>query len=125
MQNYPNFVDYVLSEQSKDSQAFLESFEETNHNVNLPRLMTGAIGLSSESGEYLDVVKKILFQGKQLDDVTKNKLINELGDVLFYLTVSLIALNITLEEVLESNISKLSERYPEGFDVKISESRYK
>ena len=58
-------------------------------------------------------------------EVRSNKLINELGDVLFYLTVSLIALNITLEEVLESNISKLSERYPEGFDVKISESRYK
>lgn len=125
METYTQFVYSLLSEQSKDSQAFLESFNETNKKVNLPMLMTGAIGANSETGEYLDILKKILFQGKEFDDVTKNKLITELGDAIFYITVSLIGLDITLEEVIQSNENKLLERYPNGFDALISESRYK
>lgn len=122
---YVEFVDSLTSEQSKNIDALIESLSATNEKVNIGRLMTGAIGMSSEAGEYLDIVKKILFQGKEYDDITKNKLISELSDCLWYITQSCIALNISLDEVIQANINKLSERYPQRFDVEISESRYR
>jgi NTP pyrophosphatase (non-canonical NTP hydrolase) len=122
---YTQFVNSVTSEQSKNYEALIESLGETNESVNISRLLTGAIGQSSEAGEYLDIVKKIVFQGKEFDATTKNKLISELGDCIFYFTQSLIALDVSLEEVIQANVNKLSERYPNGFDFQISESRYK
>jgi NTP pyrophosphatase (non-canonical NTP hydrolase) len=122
---YTQFVNSVTSEQSKNYDALIESLAETNESVNISRLLTGAIGQSSEAGEYLDIVKKIVFQGKEFDATTKNKLISELGDCIFYFTQSLIALDVSLEEVIQANVNKLSERYPNGFDFQISESRYK
>lgn len=122
---YTQFVNSVTSEQSKNYDALIESLGETNESVNISRLLTGAIGQSSEAGEYLDIVKKIVFQGKEFDATTKNKLISELGDCIFYFTQSLIALDVSLEEVIQANVNKLSERYPNGFDFQISESRYK
>lgn len=122
---YTQFVNSVTSEQSKNYEALIESLSETNESVNISRLLTGAIGQSSEAGEYLDIVKKIVFQGKEFDATTKNKLISELGDCIFYFTQSLIALDVSLEEVIQANVNKLSERYPNGFDFQISESRYK
>ena len=122
---YTQFVNSVTSEQSKNYEALIESLGETNESVNISRLLTCAIGQSSEAGEYLDIVKKIVFQGKEFDATTKNKLISELGDCIFYFTQSLIALDVSLEEVIQANVNKLSERYPNGFDFQISESRYK
>ena len=75
------------------------------------------MGLCGEAGEAIDVVKKHLAQGHELD---RERLIKELGDVAWYLAETATALNITLEEVLEGNLRKLRARYPEGFDAQRS-----
>ena len=76
-------------------------------------LINGVMGLCGESGEAIDIVKKHLAQGHELD---REKLIKELGDIAWYLAEMATVLDITLEEVLERNIEKLKKRYPEGFD---------
>ena len=76
-------------------------------------LMNGALGLCGEAGEVADLIKKATFQGHELD---KEKLIEELGDVAWYLAIAAEALGVTLGEVLERNVKKLEARYPEGFD---------
>lgn len=80
-------------------------------------LINGVMGLCGEAGEAIDVVKKHLAQGHELD---RERLIKELGDVAWYLAETTTALNITLEEVLEGNLRKLRARYPEGFDAQRS-----
>ncbi len=80
-------------------------------------LINGVMGLCGEAGEAIDVVKKHLAQGHELD---RERLIKELGDVAWYLAETATALNITLEEVLEGNLRKLRARYPEGFDAQRS-----
>ena len=87
------------------------------------RLLTGAIGICSEGGELLDIVKKLLFQGKQPTAELRVKLKNELGDVMWYAQQIMISMGWTLEEVLAENTRKLSGRYPDGFDVDKSENR--
>ena len=76
-------------------------------------LINGVMGLCGESGEAIDIVKKHLHQGHELD---REKLIRELGDIAWYLAETAAALDVSLEEVLEGNIQKLKKRYPEGFD---------
>ena len=83
-------------------------------------LINGVMGLCGEAGEAIDVVKKHLAQGHELD---RERLIKELGDVAWYLAETATALNITLEEVLEGNLRKLRARYPEGFDAQRSHHR--
>ena len=80
-------------------------------------LINGVMGLCGESGEVIDIVKKHLHQGHALD---REKLIKELGDVAWYLAEIATALNVSLEDVLEGNIQKLRQRYPEGFDTEKS-----
>lgn len=80
-------------------------------------LINGVMGLCGEAGEAIDVVKKYLAQGHELD---RDKLIKELGDVAWYLAETATALDISLEEVLERNLEKLRARYPEGFDAQRS-----
>ena len=80
-------------------------------------LINGVMGLCGESGEVIDLVKKHLHQGHALD---REKLIKELGDVAWYLAEIATALNVSLEDVLEGNIQKLRQRYPEGFDTEKS-----
>ena len=80
-------------------------------------LINGVMGLCGESGEAIDIVKKHLAQGHELD---REKLIKELGDIAWYLAETATALDISLEEVLERNIAKLRERYPEGFSAERS-----
>lgn len=77
-------------------------------------LLNGALGLGGESGEVEDIVKKFIFQGHPLD---KAHIAKELGDVAWYLAVAAYSIGYTLEEVLQMNIDKLKERYPDGFDV--------
>ena len=84
------------------------------------RLLNGLMGLSGESGEALDLLKKHIFQGHELD---RTHLEKELGDVAWYLALSADALGFTLEEILQANIGKLRERYPQGFDTKKSTHR--
>lgn len=84
------------------------------------RLLNGLMGLSGESGEALDLLKKHIFQGHELD---RTHLEKELGDVAWYLALSADALGFTLEEIFQANIDKLRERYPQGFDTKKSTHR--
>jgi len=83
-------------------------------------LINGVMGLCGESGEAIDIVKKHLAQGHELD---REKLIKELGDIAWYLAEMATVLDIELEEVLERNIEKLKKRYPEGFDKSKSINR--
>ena len=83
-------------------------------------LINGVMGLCGESGEAIDIVKKHLHQGHELD---REKLIKELGDIAWYLAETAYALDLELEVVLEQNIAKLKERYPEGFETEKSMNR--
>lgn len=83
-------------------------------------LINGVMGLCGEAGEAIDIVKKHLAQGHELD---REHLIQELGDVAWYLAETAAALDVPLEEVLQRNIEKLQRRYPEGFSAERSEHR--
>ena len=83
-------------------------------------LINGVMGLCGESGEAIDIVKKHLAQGHELD---REKLIKELGDIAWYLAETATVLDVSLEEVLTRNIEKLKKRYPEGFDTERSRHR--
>ena len=121
------FVDGVTSEASRDCDTFLvriENLQDGHMYWSQPqRLLTGAIGICSEGGELLDLVKKLIFQGKEPTDELRNKIKNELGDVMWYVQQVLITMEWDLEEVLAENTKKLSGRYPEGFSVNKSENR--
>ena len=85
-------------------------------------LINSVMGLCGESGESIDIVKKWLAHGHELD---KDHLIRELGDIAWYLAEAATALDISLEQILQTNIDKLKKRYPEGFDTKKSLTRLK
>ena len=122
-----DFVDSVTSEATKDCDAFIENLDELqdgDSKWNQPqRLLTGGIGICSEGGELLDLVKKILFQGKKPTPELRHKIKLELGDVMWYVQQVLIWGGWSLNEVLAENINKLDGRYPEGFSVDNSENR--
>ena len=86
-------------------------------------LLQGVMGMSGESGEALDIVKKVMFQGHELNEATKEHLIRELGDVLWYVATTAEALNVPLETVMQTNIDKLRARYPKRFDAERSQHR--
>ena len=122
---YAEFVDAVTSDESKDFVALSDRLVALDEKgANIERLATGAIGLCSEGGEIMEIVKKLVFQGKPFDEETVFHLKRELGDVLWYYTQCLIALNVSIEEVVEMNVEKLVKRYPGGeFDPYYSENR--
>lgn len=86
------------------------------------RLLEGLIGLSGEAGEAIDILKKCMFQGHELKD-EREHLGKELGDVMWYLALSADALGYGLDEILEMNVAKLRERYPNGFEASRSRNR--
>jgi len=86
-------------------------------------LLQGVMGMSGESGEALDIVKKVMFQGHELNEATKEHLIRELGDVLWYVATTAQALDVPLETVMQVNIDKLRARYPKKFDAERSQHR--
>ena len=122
---YLNFVDGVTSQPSKDTEAMIYRLQELSGNGAQPeRLMTAAVGLCAESGEFTEIVKKIVFQGKAYTEENVFHMKRELGDVCWYLAQACIALDTTFDEVLEMNVDKLVGRYPGGeFDVHYSENR--
>ena len=124
-QKYAQFVDGVTSEPSKDFDAFIYRLQELNgENSNIHRLLTAAVGLSAESGEFTEIVKKIIFQGKPYNDDNIYHMKRELGDIMWYLAQACMALNTNFNEILEMNIDKLKSRYPGGeFDAHYSENR--
>ena len=122
---YADFVDGVTSHPSKDYQCFIESISSLNgKGANIERLLTAAVGISAEGGEFMEIVKKIIFQGKPWNDDNREHLIIELGDVCWYVMQACMALGVSLDEVVEGNVDKLKKRYPGGdFDVHYSENR--
>ena len=122
--DYQHFVDEVTSDASKDPDAFGDALDIIDeHGVPPERLITAAMGLSAESGEFIEIVKKCLFQGKPMDEHTVWHAKRELGDILWYLVQGCIALDTNLEEIIYINTEKLESRYPDGFDSFRSENR--
>ena len=122
---YAIFVDGVTSDSSKDYKSFLDSVEYLDgEGSNIQRLLTAAVGISAEGGEFMEIVKKMLFQGKPWSHDNREHLIIELGDVMWYVMQACKALHVSLDEVIECNVDKLKKRYPGGdFDVHYSENR--
>ena len=124
LNKYKHFVDEVTSKESKDSAALVERWRELNKFVETPRLLTASIGLGSESGEFSEIVKKCIFQGKPMDKETIHHMERELGDIMWYWTQACLALHLDPNDVIIKNVEKLIERYPGGeFDASISEQR--
>jgi len=122
---YLEFVDAVTSEPSKDHEAFIYRLQELEgEEFPAERLLTASVGMCAEAGEFTEVVKKIVFQGKLVNEDNLFHLKRELGDIMWYVAQACISLNISLDEVLAMNVEKLSARYPAGtFDVHFSENR--
>lgn len=123
--DYTRFVDEVTSDASKDAQEFndaLDIIDETS-GISPERLLTAALGICAEGGEFTEIVKKCIFQGKPMDEHTIYHLKREMGDVLWYIAQGCIALDTSIEDVLYMNIEKLEGRYPDGFEAFRSENR--
>ena len=122
---YLRFVDTVTSDESKIASQFIARTAQLQaEGCKLERLLTAAVGISAEGGEFLEIVKKITFQGKPYDEASINHLKIELGDVLWYVAQACMALDVSLDDVIAQNISKLAARYPEGhFNSYFSENR--
>lgn len=123
---YEQFVNAVTSAESNNYDHLhrrIEILRDTT-NVNISLLMTGAFGLGSEGGEFQEIVKKILFQGKPLDEAAIFHMKRELGDIIWYWTNACRSLGLDPNQVIAENVTKLESRYPGGkFDVYHSENR--
>ena len=124
-EKYLEFVKGVTSDPSLDYGAMASRLAELEvTGTNTSQLLTAALGLTAESGEFTEVVKKILFQGKPYNEDNVFHMKRELGDICWYLAQAFMALDTNFEEILDMNIEKLSARYPEGtFDEYYSENR--
>jgi len=139
LHKYQEFVQAVTSKESNDLTTFMNRLDrlDANYeaygsdgeymhgpNVNVPLLLTGAVGLNSESGELIEIVKKMLFQGKPLNDENLFHMKRELGDIMWYWINTCRALDLDPNDVIVENVRKLEARYPGGkFDVYHSENR--
>ncbi len=123
---YIEFVRQTTSPASSDFAALLARMTEleATNDADVPRLLTAALGMTAEAGEFTEVVKKIVMQGKPYNEENVFHMKRELGDICWYLAQACMALDTNFEEVLQMNYEKLSARYPEGtFDVFRSENR--
>ena len=124
-QKYEEFVAQVTSAASTNFVDFADRIGELDREgANIERLLTAGVGINAEGGEFLEIIKKMVFQGKAWNSDNREHLIIELGDIMWYVAQATIALGISMEEVLDRNITKLGKRYPEGaFDAYYSENR--
>ena len=123
---YLDFVTEVTSLPSTDLAVLLSRITELDveQDADVPRLLTAALGLTAESGEFTEVVKKIILQGKPYNEENVFHMKRELGDICWYLAQACMALDTTFDEIIEMNVDKLKARYPGGeFDVHKSENR--
>jgi NTP pyrophosphatase (non-canonical NTP hydrolase) len=135
LSEYAKFVLAVCSEPSKNLTAYMDRLDELDANydpklmgygpdINVPLLLTAALGLGSESGEFQEIVKKVYFQGKPMTDETVHHAKRELGDIIWYWANACNALGLDPDDVIAENVKKLEARYPGGkFDVHYSENR--
>jgi len=125
LNKYVEFVDSTTSNPSKDHDAFIYRLQELEgQGFPTERLMTAAVGMSAEAGEFTEIVKKMVFQGKPVNNENIFHLKRELGDIMWYVSQACLGLDISLEEVIQMNFEKLSARYPEGtFSIERSENR--
>jgi len=125
LDKYLDFVDGVTSNPSKDYNSFIDSLQLLDkQGSNINRLLTAAVGISAEGGEFMEIVKKMVFQGKPWNDDNREHLIIELGDVLWYVAQACMALEVSFDDVVAGNVEKLKKRYPGGeFNVYHSENR--
>lgn len=122
---YAEFVDAVTSDASKEFLALADRLVELDEKgANIERLLTAAVGINAEGGEFMEIVKKMVFQGKPYNEDNRDHLIIELGDIMWYVAQACMALGVTLDDVVAKNVQKLLKRYPEGaFDAYFSENR--
>jgi NTP pyrophosphatase (non-canonical NTP hydrolase) len=139
LNKYKDFVEAVTSKPSNDLTTFMDTLDRLDSNcevdlndglmkhgpdVNIPLLLTACLGLAAESGEFIEIPKKIFFQGKALTDENVYHMKRELGDVIWYWINACRALNLDPNEVIAENVKKLENRYPGGsFDAHYSENR--
>lgn len=139
LNRYKDFVEAVTSKASNDLTTFMNRCDELDGNyelfegetefrhgpdINVPLLLTSALGLAAETGEFCEIPKKIFFQGKPLTEENVFHMKRELGDVIWYWINACRALHLDPNEVIEENVNKLKARYPGGeFDVHRSENR--
>ncbi len=127
LKKYQDFVEVVTSKESNDINAFNGRVAELalqQTNINVPLLLTAAIGMAAEVGEFAELPKKIVFQGKPLNEENIFHMKRELGDVIWYWINACRALNLDPNDVIAENVRKLEARYPGGsFDPYYSENR--
>ncbi len=127
LNRYKEFVASVTSKESNDLDSLitrLKSLQTENEEVNISLLLTAAMGLGSESGEFIEIVKKIVFQGKPLTEENRKHMMLEISDIAWYWVNACRAINVEPNSVISANVSKLINRYPTGnFDVYYSENR--
>ena len=130
LEEYRDFVISVTSEETLRHTKFMDRMADLSHSarfkepeVNWPPLLTAAVGLPAETGEFSEIIKKCVFQGKEMGESTHFHAVRELGDIMWYWMQAVYALNVTPEEVIRENIRKLEARYPGGFEAFRSENR--
>ena len=125
LKKYVEFVNATTSKPSKQYGEFVNRLADLeSQGFPTERLLTASVGMCAESGEFTEVVKKIIFQGKSVNEENLFHLKRELGDIMWYVSQACIGLGISLEEVIQMNFEKLSARYPEGaFSIERSENR--
>ena len=124
-ERYQKFVDAVTSDASTDFVALSDRMVELDEKgANIERLLTAGVGINAEGGEFLEIIKKVIFQGKPWNEDNREHLIIELGDLMWYVAQACMALGVSIDEVVGTNVKKLEKRYPGGqFDVYYSENR--
>jgi NTP pyrophosphatase (non-canonical NTP hydrolase) len=122
---YEEFVSAVTSDCSTNFVDFADRIGELDREgANIERLLTAGVGINAEGGEFLEIIKKMVFQGKPWNADNREHLIIELGDIMWYVAQATIALGVSFDDVLATNVKKLEKRYPGGsFDVYHSENR--
>ena len=123
LKDYSDFVTKVTSNESLDTKSLKKRMDDLDTNLSSPRLLTAALGLGSETGEFTEIVKKIFLQGKPPTEENIFHMKRELGDIMWYWSTACMALNLDPFEVIEENRIKLEARYGEQFAVDRSEHR--
>ena len=122
---YEEFVAAVTSNASTNFVDFADRIGELDRQgANIERLLTAGVGLNAEGGEFLEIIKKMIFQGKPFNEANHEHMVIELGDLMWYVAQACMALGVSFDEVVARNVKKLEARYPGGqFDVYYSENR--